>query len=138
MKDELAKTIDHGHSLGAEYVEVRAQQLFKTLLTTKDGRVEGAKEGTESGVGIRALVKGAWGFVSLGKLESKPLTEAVGDAVRLAKAASSKVKSPVKLSDANLVLASSRHFVNEVCPLQKLADFLPMKMYLTKYHEGLS
>ncbi len=99
LKDELAKTVDYGRSLGAEYVEVRAQQLFKTLLTTKDGRVEGAKEGIESGAGVRVLVNGAWGFVSLGKLESKLLTEAVVDAVRLAKAASSKVKSPVKLVD---------------------------------------
>ncbi len=84
----LVKTVDYGRSLGAEYVEVRAQNLFKTILTTKDGTVEGAKEGTENGVGVRALVDGAWGFVSLGKLEPKLLKETVGEAVRLAKAAS--------------------------------------------------
>jgi len=103
LKDKLTKSVDYGRSLGAEYVEVRAQKLFKTLLTTKDGRVEGAKEGTESGAGVRALVNGAWGFVSLGKLDSKPLTEAVGDAVRLAKAASLRVKSPVKLAEVKTV-----------------------------------
>jgi TldD protein len=64
LKDELAKTVNYGRSLGAEYVEVRAQSLFKTLLTTKDGRVEGAKEGIEGGAGVRVLVNGAWGFVS--------------------------------------------------------------------------
>jgi len=103
LKDLLTKSVDYGRSLGAEYVEVRAQKLFKTLLTTKDGRVEGAKEGTESGAGVRALVNGAWGFVSLGKLDSKPLTEAVGDAVRLAKATSLRVKSPVKLAEVKTV-----------------------------------
>jgi len=103
LKDTLTKTVDYGRSLGAEYVEVRAQQLFKTLLTTKDGTVEGAKDGTEGGAGVRALVNGAWGFVSLGKLEPKLLTEVVGDAVRLAKATSLKVKSPVKLADVKTV-----------------------------------
>jgi len=105
LKDKLTTSVDYGRSLGAEYVEVRAQSLFKTLLTTKDGRVEGAKEGTESGAGVRALVNGAWGFVSLGKLDSKLLTEAVYDAVRLAKAASLHVKSPVKLAEVKTVEA---------------------------------
>jgi TldD protein len=95
----LKKSVDYGRSLGAEYVEVRAQNLFKTLLTTKDGTVEGAKEGTESGAGVRVLVNGAWGFMSLGKLEPKLLTEAVDEAVRLAKAASLRVKSAVKLAE---------------------------------------
>jgi TldD protein len=103
LKDTLAKTVDYGRSLGAEYVEVRAQTLFKTLLTTKDGTVEGAKEGTESGAGVRALVNGAWGFVSLGELEPKLLTEAVDEAFRLAKAASLRVKSPVKLAEVKTV-----------------------------------
>jgi TldD protein len=99
----LKKSVDYGRSLGAEYVEVRAQNLFKTLLTTKDGTVEGAKEGTESGAGVRVLVNGAWGFMSLGKLEPKLLTEAVDEAVRLAKAASLRVKSAVKLAEVKSV-----------------------------------
>lgn len=99
LKDELIKTIDYGRSLGAEYVEIRAQQLFKTLLTTKDGKVEGAKEGIERGAGVRVLMKGAWGFVAIGKLEARMLTETVEDAVKLARAASVQVKRPVKLVD---------------------------------------
>jgi TldD protein len=103
LRDMLKKSVDYGRSLGAEYVEVRAQNLFKTLLTTKDGTVEGAKEGTETGAGVRVLVNGAWGFMSLGKLEPKLLTEAVDEAVRLAKAASLRVKSAVKLAEVKSV-----------------------------------
>lgn len=99
----LTKSVDYGRGLGAEYVEVRAQNLFKTSLTTKDGRVEGAKEGKECGAGIRALVDGAWGFVSLGKLEPKLLKDAVGDAVGLARAASLRVKEPVRLAEVKAV-----------------------------------
>jgi TldD protein len=103
VKDELLKTVDYGRNLGAEYVEVRTQHLFKTLLTTKDGRVEGAKEGIERGAAIRVLAKGAWGFVSLGKLEPKPLTKAVEESVKLAKAASLRLKKPVKLVNTKSV-----------------------------------
>ncbi|MEJ2241578.1 MAG: TldD/PmbA family protein [Candidatus Bathyarchaeota archaeon] len=103
MKDFLIESVDYGKSLGAEYVEIRAQELFKTLLTTKDGTVEGAKEGIEQGAGVRVLFNGAWGFVSLGELEHNLLTDAVLDAVKLAKATSLKVKSPIMLAPVDTI-----------------------------------
>jgi len=137
----LVKTVDYGRSHGAEYVEVRAQNLFKTILTTKDGTVEGAKEGTEGGVGVRALVDGAWGFVSLGKLEPKLLTETVGEAVRLAKAASQMVKSPVKIADAKTVedrvLANSRKNPRDVSMEQKICDVLAMDKAVFGYDKRI-
>jgi TldD protein len=130
LKDMLAKSVDYGRSLGAEYVEVRAQSLFKTLLTTKDGTVEGATDGTESGAGVRALVNGAWGFVSLGKLEPKLLTEAVDEAVRLAKAAGLWVKKPVKLADVKTVedrvVATPRKSPRDVSMEEKIDVALAM------------
>jgi TldD protein len=137
----LVKTVDYGRSQGAEYVEVRAQNLFKTILTTKDGTVEDAKEGTENGVGVRALVDGAWGFVSLGKLEPKLLKETVGEAVRLAKAASQIVKSPVKLADAKTVedrvLANSRNNPRDVSMEQKICDVLAMDKAVFGYDKRI-
>jgi len=85
LKDDLEKAVDHGRKLGADYVEVRGQRLLETFLTTKDRGVEAAKEGTENGAGVRVLAKGAWGFVSLGKLDLKLLREAVGEAFKLDK-----------------------------------------------------
>ena len=130
MKDKLTKSVDYGRSLGAKYVEVRAQSLFKTLLTTKDGRVEGAKEGTESGAGVRVLVNGAWGFVSFGTLDSKLLIEAVDDAVSLAKAASLHVKSPVKLAEVKTVearvLANPKKNPQDVSMEEKIDNALRM------------
>jgi len=103
LKDNLVKAVDYGQKLGADYVEVRTQRLFKTLFTTKDSKVEAAKEGTENGAGIRVLAKGAWGFVTLGTLDPKLLKQAVEEAFKMAKAASSKVKTPVKLAETKAV-----------------------------------
>ena len=40
MKDNLIKAVDYGQKLGTDYIEVRAQRLFKTFLRTEDGIVE--------------------------------------------------------------------------------------------------
>ncbi len=104
MKDVLRKTIDVAvQKFGAEYAEVRAQKLFKTMLTLKEERVEAAKQGIENGAALRVLVNGAWGFASVGTLNAETLANAVSDACKMAKAASLRLKKPIKLAEAKAV-----------------------------------
>jgi len=141
LKDVLVKTIDHGKNLGAEYVEVRVQNLFKTSLTTKDGTVESAKDGTESGAGIRVLVNGTWGFVSLGKLEAKLLRQSVEEAYRLAKAASLHVKTPVKLAEVTAVednvVAKPKKDPKDVSMEQKIDNALKIDKTILGYDKRI-
>jgi TldD protein len=88
---------------GAEYAEARAQKLYKTMLTLKEGRVEAAKQGIENGVALRVLMKGLWGFASVGSLNAEPLRSAVSDACKMAKTASSRLKTPIKLAQTKTV-----------------------------------
>jgi TldD protein len=85
---------------GAEYAETRAQKLYKTMLTLKEGRVEAAKQGIENGAALRVLVNGSWGFASVGSLNAETLKSAVSDACKMAKNASSTLKTPIKLAEA--------------------------------------
>jgi TldD protein len=104
LKDILIKVVDGAsQKFGAEYVEVRAQKLFKTMLTLKEGRVEAAKQGIENGAALRVLVNGAWGFASVGALDFETLHEAASDACRMAKAAGSRLKTPIKLVQTKAV-----------------------------------
>ena len=104
MKDVLIKVVDAAaQKFGAEYVEIRAQKLFKTMLTLKEDRVEAAKQGIENGAALRVLMNGAWGFASVGTLDTETLTNAVSDACKMAKAASSRLKTPIKLIEAKAV-----------------------------------
>jgi TldD protein len=104
LKDELINVINlASQKLGAEYVEIRAQKLSKTMLTLKEGRVEAAKQGIENGAALRVLVNGAWGFASVGSLEIETLNEAVSDACKMAKAASLRLKNPIKLAQTQAV-----------------------------------
>jgi len=88
---------------GAQYAEARAQKLYKTMLTLKEERVEAAKQGIENGVALRVLVNGAWGFASVGSFEAEILESTVSDACRMAKMASSKLKTPIKLAKTKII-----------------------------------
>ncbi len=104
MREVLAKIVDiAAQKFEAEYAEARIQRLFKTALTVKEGRVEVAKQGIENGVALRVLVKGSWGFASVGALDIETLTEAVSDACKMAKAASSRLRMPIKLAQTKAV-----------------------------------
>lgn len=104
MKDLLTKINDVAtQKFGAQYSEARAQKLYKTILTIKEERVEGAKQGIENGVAMRVLVNGAWGFASVGSLDVDILKSAVSDACSMARMASSRLKTPIKLAEAKVV-----------------------------------
>jgi TldD protein len=103
LQDILAKINQTATQNGAQYAEARAQKLYKTMLTLKEGRVEAAKQGIENGVALRVLVNGAWGFASVGSLEMDILSDAVLDACKMAKMASLRLKEPIKLAAAKAV-----------------------------------
>ena len=103
---------------GAKYAEARAQKLFKTMLTLKEGRVEAARQGIESGVALRVLVNGAWGFASVAASNPETLVEAVSDACKMAKTASLRLKTPIKLveieSSEDKILSRPRKNPSEI------------------------
>ena len=104
MKDLLTKINNIAtQKFGAEYAEARAQKIYKTSLTLKEERVEAAKQGIENGVAIRVLVNGAWGFASVGSFDGAILDDAVSDACRMAKLASERLKTPIKLAAAKVI-----------------------------------
>ena len=104
MEDIIAKINGVAvQKFGAEYAETRVQKLYKTMLTLKEGRVEAAKQGIENGAALRVLVNGAWGFASVGSLNTETLTSGVSDACKMAKTASSRLKTPIKLAETKTV-----------------------------------
>ncbi len=104
MQDLLTKINKTAtQKFGAQYAEARAQKLYKTALSIKEERVEAAKQGIENGVAIRVLVNGAWGFSSVGSLDNAILEGAVSDACRMAKLASTRLKTPIKLAAAKVI-----------------------------------
>lgn len=131
MRDVLEKPLQVATGkLHAAYVEARAQKLNKTMLTVKEDRVEAAKEGIENGVALRVLVKGAWGFATVGSFDSVILENAVTDACKMASAASSKVKNPISLAETKAIrdraVSTPKKDPSKVAVDQKIRDCLSL------------
>jgi len=138
LKDILIKVVDAAsQKFSAEYAEVRAQRLSKTMLTLKEGRVEAAKQGIENGAALRVLVNGAWGFASVGTLDFETLNEAISDACKMAKAASSRLKTPIKLIETKAiedkVMAKPRKDPSKISIEDKINTTLTMNNTILGY-----
>ena len=95
---ELAeKAVRMAIDLGAEYSDVRAEQIYSTATRLTNDRFEQAISGIDQGLGVRALYKGAWGFSSTTSLEMKDIKVAVQNALKTAKATSKGVKEKAEL-----------------------------------------
>jgi len=99
MQENLASlAIDHAKKLGAEYTDARLETHYNELITVANGKVQRAMINQKRGIGVRALVKGAWGFQSTTNLSRAGVKNAVSVAYKIAKASSRHVPKPVKLA----------------------------------------
>jgi TldD protein len=82
----LESAVETARSLGAEHVEARMMRTRVRHVSTADRQLESAGLSRSSGVGIRVLVDGCWGFAGTSSRRSEDLDRAVRDAVLLARA----------------------------------------------------
>jgi TldD protein len=98
MFDILEKGITTGEQHGADYVELRAEDITSTMIGYSDNRVDNLNAMIQSGVACRVLYNGAWGFTNGTVDEVESL---VKKACSLAKAASSHRKEKITLAELN-------------------------------------
>lgn len=104
MEDILNKIINiASQRFSVDYAEARIQRISKTYITLKERRIETAKEGLESGVAIRVLLKGAWGFASTCILTMENLENALAEACKMAIAASRQIKTPIEIAETKAI-----------------------------------
>ena len=71
---------------GATYADARVMEIRQRDLTTKGGKVGACLESETLGIGIRAIVQGAWGFASTDRLTREGVQACAASAVAIAKA----------------------------------------------------
>ena len=96
MLDTLEKGIEAGVQYGAEYVELRAEDIVLTSIRYADGRVDNLNTKAQSGLACRVLYDGAWGF-TCGVVEDG--VTPVKEACALARAASVCRREKIKLAE---------------------------------------
>ena len=99
MEEDLALfAVKHAIKIGANYVDARLEDHYNELITVADGRVQRGVINRKRGMGIRTLVKGAWGFQSTTDLTKKGIEQASEIAFKVAKSSSRHVPKPAKLA----------------------------------------
>src|SRR5450755_1560241 len=81
-----ARVLDTATARGAAYCDVRFERTRSERAEVRNGDVSGLADERSDGYGIRALVKGAWGFASSSGFSDAALDDAAARAVAIAKA----------------------------------------------------
>ncbi len=92
----LEKGIAQGLTQGADYVELRADDLLLTMIGYSDGLIDNLNQKVSSGVACRVLCNGAWGFSCGMAADVESLVER---ACSLARIASQTRKEKIALAD---------------------------------------
>lgn len=98
MKDLADFAVEHAMKLGANYAEARLQSDIGNVYLVKNGNPEVAGFVRERGLGIRVLIDGGLGFVSLNQPNKDLVDTRVREAVGMAKASIKVKKKPIRLS----------------------------------------
>lgn len=83
---------------GASYADARIVDSRSQLIEVKNGRVSALQEGAEVGIGVRALVDGAWGFAASARVDAAEAERCARQAVRIARASAKVRTGPIRLA----------------------------------------
>lgn len=98
MKDRLKACIDWLMVKQVDYADCRLVRRESETIRVVDGVVEAMTRTLDVGVGIRVLVKGAWGFAATASLIPAELQKTANKALQIARATAVTLRQPVRLA----------------------------------------
>jgi TldD protein len=98
MKEIAEWALDVCSMLGAQYADVRVVDDRQRALGTKNGKVAHVSDSQSLGVGIRALIDGAWGFAAIEDLGRDGVEATAAAAVAIARASARVKQQDVRLA----------------------------------------
>lgn len=109
-------------SAGATYCDVRIGRYLRQFVMTREDKVQNVVNTESTGVGIRVIANGAWGFAATNDLSNDAVARATARAVAIAKANAGLLIEPVQLAPVKGVGE-----VSWKTPLLKNAMEVPVK-----------
>ncbi len=97
MKALAQRAVDTAQSKGASYADCRVIHARSEDVETKNGQVGRLDRSTDSGVGVRVLAGGAWGFAATSSMSRAAVDDCAAQAVAIAKASALLRNKPVRL-----------------------------------------
>ncbi|MEP6906519.1 MAG: TldD/PmbA family protein [Pseudoxanthomonas sp.] len=107
---------------GASYCDVRVGRYLRQFVITREDKVQNVVNTESTGVGIRVIANGAWGFAATNDLSSASVATAARQAAAIAKANAKSQTAPVQLAPVKGVGEVSWR-----TPIKKNAMEVPLK-----------
>ena len=99
VKKQLADAaLQAARSAGCSYCDVRIGRYLRQFVMTREDKVQNVVNTESSGVGVRVVADGAWGFAASNGLTTDAVAEAARRAVAIAKANARVQAAPVRLA----------------------------------------
>jgi TldD protein len=99
VKELVERALDAARSTGATYADARFLQEEWEAIDVQDDAVQGVDRGVTSGIGVRVIVDGAWGFAGTARLAASGVEDAATRAVEIARASHATKAPPVRLAE---------------------------------------
>jgi TldD protein len=98
-KKKLADTaMNAAKAGGASYCDVRIGRYLRQFVITREDKVQNVVNTESSGIGIRVLANGTWGFAATSDMSADAVAKAARQAISIAKANSRLQFEPVQLA----------------------------------------
>ncbi len=98
MLDVAKMAVQAARKAGADYADARAGTDETESLTVRNEEMAGIDRSISTGIGVRVLAGGRWGFASTSRLDEGEITRTAELAVQIARAAGRMPGRPVTLS----------------------------------------
>jgi TldD protein len=123
MKKSLADAaLGAARDAGASYTDVRIGRYLRQFVITREDKVQNVVNTESTGVGVRVIADGAWGFAATNVLTADSVAQAARQATAIAKANAGMQTEPVRLAPAPGVGE-----VSWKTPIRKNAMEVPVK-----------
>lgn len=112
---------------GATYADARLVDVRAEHLRVRNGEVEAVRSSTSTGIGVRVVRGGCWGFAATGQLDASSVEATARLALEVAAAGSALQRAPVALAEGDAVQASWSTPIDEdpfAVPLEDKLDLL--------------
>ena len=101
LKKALADTaLQSAMDAGASYCDARIGRYMRQFVITREDKVQNVVNTESTGIGIRVIADGAWGFAATNDLSNKGVVDAARQATAIAKANAKTQTAPVQLAKA--------------------------------------
>ena len=123
VKKRLADVaLDAARGAGASYCDVRIGRYMQQFVVTRETQVNNVVNTESTGIGVRVIANGTWGFAATRDLSKDAVAEAARTAVAIAKANSRIQTEPVQLAPVK-----GAGEISWATPIEKNAMAVPLK-----------